>query len=109
MLKPKIILRSNLNFAGMALWPFIFLHRDHAENKTLLNHELIHIRQQLELLIVPFFLIYILHYSINLLLYRNHHKAYRNICFEREAYANEADMNYIANRNWFGFIIYLKK
>lgn len=37
MLKPKIILRSNLNFAGMALWPFIFLHRDHAENETLLN------------------------------------------------------------------------
>jgi hypothetical protein len=30
--------------------------------------------------------------------------AYRNISFEREAYANEKDLDYLKRRSFFGFL-----
>lgn len=109
MLKPWVILRSNLNHHGMALWPFVFIKREHADNKALLNHELIHIRQQLELFIIPFYLLYIVNYGVNLLKYRNHRDAYMNICFEREAYSNESDFDYLHHFHYYGWINRLTK
>lgn len=48
-------------YSGITLFPFIFLKRkDMLENKVLINHEKIHLRQQIELLIVPFYAFYIL-------------------------------------------------
>lgn len=42
-------------YCGMAVFPFVFVKylRD-KKNKVFLNHERIHLRQQLELLIFPF-------------------------------------------------------
>jgi hypothetical protein len=43
-------------FRGITLFPFIILFSSkEKQNHVLLNHEKIHIRQQLELLILPFF------------------------------------------------------
>jgi len=42
-------------YAAMAIFPFILLHdKKMKENKVLINHERIHLRQQVELLVVPF-------------------------------------------------------
>ena len=93
----------------MALYPFmIFREKAYCFDKVIMNHELIHHRQQLELLIIPFYVIYLLNYLINLLKYLNHYKAYRNIIFEREAYANEENLVYRTNRKWWGFVDYLR-
>ena len=94
---------------GIALWPFIFIDRKiSGHQKTeLLNHERIHIRQQLELAIVFFYLAYLLNYLINLFIYRNHMRAYRNIIFEREAYAQAGNADYLKTRRWFGFLEYI--
>lgn len=73
-----------------------------------MNHERIHARQQQELLIVFFYVWYLLEYSI-LRLFMNHHSAYRNIVFEREAYAMEHDVNYLKKRRFFNFIMYYNK
>lgn len=35
--------------------------------------------------------------------------AYRDNCFEREAYANERNVNYFATRHWCGFVGYILK
>ena len=88
----------------MALYPFI-LFRDPtiAKDPVLLNHELIHHRQQTELFIFPFYILYLLHYLVNRMKYPDHLTAYKNIIFEREAYANEADLGYLKNRKWFAF------
>jgi hypothetical protein len=96
-----------LRVHGMALFPFILI-RDKAlkDNHHLINHEKIHIRQQLELLILPFYILYIGHYLFNLVKYRNHDTAYRNICFEREAYTQESDLNYLKVWHFWRFLKY---
>lgn len=95
-------------YRGLTLFPFViirdFLDR---ENKVLLNHEKIHIRQQIELLILPFFLLYFLEYLFRLIQYRNKNTAYRNISFEREAYANERNLDYLKTRSFWKFKNYI--
>ena len=94
---------------GMAIFPFIFIkYKGLKHNKQIINHEQIHLRQQIELLVLPFYIIYILHYLVNLLRYRNHDKAYRNIVFEREAYSNESDLMYLKTRRFSSWINYFQ-
>lgn len=78
-------------------------------SKQLINHESIHIMQQIELLVVGFYGLYILNYLFNLLIYRNHEKAYMNIIFEKEAYINEDDHNYLNYRKPFSWLKYFNK
>jgi hypothetical protein len=44
---------------------------------------------------------------LRLIQYKNVDLAYRNISFEREAYANEADLRYIRNRSFLRFLNYI--
>lgn len=95
-------------FIGLTLFPFIFLkQQDLKENLSLVNHEKIHLKQQLELFIVFFFILYFIEWLIRLIIYRNPHKAYMNISFEREAYQNENDLDYIKTRKIWAFVKYL--
>jgi len=95
-------------FVGLTLWPFIIMKRSELKNdEVFINHERIHLRQQLELLILPFYIIYILEYLFRLLQYRDRYIAYRNISFEREAYKNEKDLNYLKNRPFWTFKNYI--
>lgn len=68
-----------------------------------LRHELIHSRQQLEMLYLPFFLWYVVEWLVLCLRYRDRMKAYRNISFEREAYRNEGDEQYLENRKMYAW------
>ena len=96
-------------YRGLTVFPFVFIkHAFDTENKVLVNHEKIHIRQQLELLVLPFFLWYFVEYTVRLLQYKNANLAYRNISFEREAYANELNFDYLKSRRFFSFLNYLK-
>ncbi|MBT8298202.1 MAG: hypothetical protein KJO52_07690 [Maribacter sp.] len=96
------------NYVGLSLWPFIFLKSDSLkEDIILINHERIHLEQQKELLIVAFYVFYILEWMLRSLYYFDTYKAYQNLSFEREAYQNEKDLDYIKNRTAFGFIKYL--
>ncbi len=91
--------------SGMALFPFIVLRKKQLkQDKYIMNHERIHLRQQLELLIIPFYIVYLAHYLFNLIRYRNHKKAYYQIVFEREAYAMDQDMNYLQHRRFWNWI-----
>lgn len=103
----NIICLPQLGPDGMALFPFILVRRPNP-SAILLNHERIHLRQQAELGVLPFYLWYVLEYLIRRLQYASHYAAYRNISFEREAFANEADLNYLKKRRWFAFWQYRK-
>ncbi|MCB0508249.1 MAG: hypothetical protein R2739_01105 [Chitinophagales bacterium] len=95
------------NISGITIFPFIILDKNSLRNdKTFINHELIHIYQQMELFILLFIIFYYLEYLYRLLQYKNADKAYRNISFEREAYANESNYDYLKTRKWFSFIKY---
>lgn len=94
-----------MHVSGMALWPFILLADEKLRhNKRLLNHEKIHHKQQVELLIIPFYILYIINYLYNLLRFKDHDKAYRNIIFEREAYHHESNFGYLSKRRSFAWI-----
>jgi len=96
-------------FRGLTTFPFIFIrYPADKENRTFINHEKIHLRQQLELLILPFFVWYFLEFLFRLIQYKNRNLAYRNISFEREAYGKESDLGYLKKRPLFKFASYLK-
>lgn len=99
------VIWSRLPANAMALFPFmLFKTKGQVTDPLLINHEKIHFHQQLELLIFPFYLLYLLNYLINLLRYRNHNKAYFNICFEKEAYANDKNFSYLKSRGMYSWI-----
>ena len=83
---------------GLAFWPFIFIASNTIVDDELINHERIHLRQQIEMLIIPFYIWYLIE------LYT---KGYMNISFEKEAYANEHNLNYLKKRRLFRFTKYL--
>lgn len=104
-MKAPILIVKNLPAAGMAVFPFILLKNERLkQDQEIINHEKIHLRQQLELLILPFYILYLVNYLINLIRYQEHHKAYLNIIFEKEAYQYELDMEYLKEQNWYGWV-----
>ncbi|RZJ52331.1 MAG: hypothetical protein EOO44_12165 [Flavobacterium sp.] len=92
----------------MTLFPFVLVKYDRdKENRIFLNHEKIHLRQQLEMLIIPFFIWYFLEFVIRFIKCKDKDVAYRNISFEREAYKNERNFNYLKKRPFFRSLHYL--
>ena len=93
---------------GLSLWPFIIVkEQEYKEDTVLINHERIHLKQQLELLIIPFYIWYLLEWMLRSILYMDTYKAYQNISFEREAYAHEKDLGFIERRKPYNFINYI--
>ena len=81
-----IVIRNNIlplkRFNAINLLGILFARKDAELDEYLLNHERIHTRQMLELLVVGFYLWYLVEWLIRLLMPGN---AYLNISFEREA------------------------
>jgi hypothetical protein len=93
--------------AGITLWPFVFIHPDYKGNKAMEQHERIHLRQQLEMLIVPFYLWYGIEYLVKLIKYRTHIDAYLSISFEQEAYNWQKWPDYLKTRKPYHWIRYV--
>jgi hypothetical protein len=97
-----------MSIGGITLFPYIILkekYRDRAHD--IINHESIHIKQQGEMLIIPFYIFYVLEFVLKLFIYGNLRDSYMNISFEREAYLNETDRDYLENRKSWSWIKYL--
>ena len=119
-------------FLATCLWPFIYVREEykHAFTARVERHENTHGEQQKELLVVGcslaailylcgcgwwsllaiplFFWWYGIEWLVRLCIYRNPMTAYKNICFEREAYDNESDIVYLDTRKHFAFIHYIR-
>ena len=90
---------------GLSLYPFVFLScKEDKYNYVLINHEKIHIRQQLELAVVFFYIWYLVEFLVRYFQFKNVKNAYLNISFEREAYQNEQNLIYLSNRPFFKFV-----
>lgn len=72
-----------------------------------INHESIHTAQMREMLYVPFYIWYLAEWLVRMLQYRDSFEAYKNISFEREAYANDADLRYLSGRRRWAWRRYL--
>ena len=100
-----------INIYAITIFPFIIF--SDKGNVVTLNHERIHIRQQLELLVVGFYFLYVLFWIIGLIKnIKNPDRfnlAYNYIPFEKEAYAHEREFIYILNRKPYSWIKYISK
>jgi len=94
-------------YLGITIFPFIFINKSQKGNEVIINHEKTHLRQQIELLWIIFFIWYGIEFVIRYFQYKNWAEAYRNISFEREAYANEKNFFYNKEKKFFSFIRYL--
>ena len=65
---------------GITLWPFIIV--DDKDNKTLINHEMIHIRQAERGWVIGFYIKYV---------YYHYKYGYKNNPYEIEAYKHQND------------------
>ncbi|WP_163270530.1 hypothetical protein [Dysgonomonas sp. 511] len=108
----KIIYNSYLpgkKYKAINLFGVVFARKDKGLlSDTNQNHEAIHTRQGREMLWLIFYLWYIIEWVIRIIQYRDRNKAYYNISFEREAYANDGNLEYLKNRKLFAFVKYLK-
>lgn len=108
----KIIYNNIIPFPGFSainLFGVLFARKGARINDVTINHESIHTAQMKELLFIGFYLWYFLEWFIRLAMYVDAYKAYRNISFEREAYMNELDLNYLQSRNKYSFLKYMRK
>lgn len=119
-------------FVAMTVWPFIFIRKD-KELKfvdKVKRHEYIHVYQQIECLLVGvvlaflmlitgcewwsliplglFFELYAIEWIIKgLINFGNSRKAYRSISFEREAFENQENPDWLDDRPKFYWIKYV--
>jgi hypothetical protein len=85
-------------FTAMAMFPFVFVRDKRLVSQQVRRHEAIHFRQQIELLIVFFYPIYVIEFAYHWVRTRKRDAAYRSISFEREAFAGESDPDYLRTR-----------
>lgn len=85
---------------ALAFFPFIIISKETILDDELINHERIHLRQQLELLIIPFYIWYLI------AIWR---RGYYGISFEREAHLNDSNLEYLKKRRPYSFIKYILK
>lgn len=76
-------------FHAITLFPVVF-YNDGVLTEREVRHETVHLCQQEALLVVPFYLLYLLFWLVNLIRFRSFHRAYRAIPFERSAYRLES-------------------
>lgn len=91
-------------FMAINLFGVIFVRRGYTLDRTVINHESIHTAQMREMLYVFFYLWYVAEWLLRLL---GNGNAYENISFEREAYSNQADKDYLKCRKHYAWWRYL--
>lgn len=103
-----IITNKNIvprGYSAITIYPFIFMRSDkQRSNEVLINHEKIHLRQQIELFLIGFYLWYGIDFIVKLIKHRDKFIAYKDNIFEREAYRNEKNLNYLKARSCFAFL-----
>lgn len=102
-----IIIRNNIipfkGFAALNFFEILFVRKDVTD--TTIRHESIHTAQMRELLYIGFYIWYILEWLFLLFKYKFQSKeAYYNIRFEKEAYKNQDNPDYLKQRKHFNYL-----
>ena len=90
-----------INIWAITLYPFIIC-KGKLDQRTR-THEIIHLHQQRELLLIGFYILYVGYWVWNLMKHQSFQAAYEEIPFEKEAYANDQDPTYPINRKAFSW------
>ena len=130
-MKIRIVKNNIIPFDGylaMTVIPWIFCRKELKEVD--LNHEMIHVRQQVEMLFIGimlamvlflfigwwsilfipiFFWLYLIECVVRLIIYMDKDEAYYNISFEQEAYDHQDEKYYLDVRKHFAWLRYMFK
>ena len=112
-MRPIIIQNSNIpkylsifiNISAITLFPFI-ISRDEMSDVTI-RHEIIHIEQQRELLVIFFYILYVWYWLKGKVKGMDNDEAYMSIPFEQEAYRKMYDEDYLSKRKRFAWRQYI--
>lgn len=96
-------------FKAVNLFGVLFARRNAVLSESDIRHEMIHTAQMRELLYAGFYLWYGMEWLIRWFgCGFKAKKAYRDVCFEREAYGNERTDGYLIGRKRYESFKYLK-
>ena len=90
-------------YKALTLGPFIVIRPGTSLNEVDVNHESIHWAQAKELAVIGFYILYVLNWIINIFRFETQKEAYRNIIFEKEAYKNETNLEYLKTREHYSY------
>lgn len=92
-----------------ALFPFIIFRSKEEQSTWLINHELIHFRQQLEMLFIGLLLLDLVEtvYAV-VILKKSFPEAYKWRSSEQEAYRNQQNSNYLKERKLWSVFHYIR-
>lgn len=105
----KIIYNNLIPFNGykaINLFGVLFVRKGCVMSESDINHEKIHTAQMKEMLYTFFYVWYIIEWIVRLFMKGN---AYRNISFEREAYANQNNLSYLNTRERYAWLNFFKE
>lgn len=109
-----IVYNSIIPFKGFKiinLCGILFVRKGSEVRLVDLNHEKIHTKQMIGLLIIPFYLLYVIFWIWQLVRTRSADKAYRKIPFELEAYSkqrlSESVSPDVGHYSWLRYIKFL--
>lgn len=91
-------------YKAINLFELIFIRKGSTFTEKDLNHEKIHSAQMRELLYIFFYLWYGIEWLILLFKYKDTSKAYKNVRFEKEAYAQQDNEYYLNYRSHYAFL-----
>lgn len=83
------------------LFGLLFVKEDMRVDEMVINHERIHSAQMREMLYLPFYLAYAVEWLWRFARLKDGYKAYRWMTFEREAYDNQRNYDYLSGRRHF--------
>ena len=88
------------SYAAINLFGVLFCRPHTAITPVVVNHELIHTRQMIEMGFIFFYLWYGLEWCVRLTMRGS---AYFNLSFEREAYLHEDELDYLERRRHYAW------
>ena len=104
---PKILSRlAPINIWAISFCGMVFCRGN--LSPTVKRHETIHFQQQLEMLFVAQLVLYVAFWLFGFIKYRDASVAYYENPFEREAYGNDGDKEYLENRPRFAWTRYIQ-
>ena len=88
-------------YSAAAFWPIVIIRNLEMAQPHIINHEQIHLKQQIELGLIIFYLVYFSEYLYYRIKGKNHNDAYMAISFEKEAYQFEHNFDYLKKRKFW--------
>ena len=94
-------------YRGFSFFIFIWINKDVLDKPKIINHEKIHFWQQVEMAFVVQWMLYMCFYVVNRLRGMSHDEAYINNPFEKEAFANDWNFNYLKKRKFLSWVKFI--